>query len=661
MKKLISLRWFLVGMIVILIAIPLFIDSTFAYQEKAKDKQDMASNETRIFAKEIKIGIENQLLEIQTTMSQMTSDPDLLSMDPSRQAKFLEKVGHLLSSTQSMFVTDEFGKMTARNDGGALGNVADQEYFKIAMEGKAAISGSTISKETNQPTITIALPIVVDAKNIGIFATNLNLNWLERTIQDVKVGQVGFAYLTDQNGVLLAHPNYDDYVVKQVNVQTEPAVIAALQQQEATTSFRDSQGISYVGSYTPIMTYFPNVSWALVIQLPLSEIKAASHQVLIRDIQIGALLLLIASLLTYYISLKLVKPMDELVKVTSLVSQGDLTSRVNILTKFKEYQRLGHSVQDMVVKLRELIVNTQQNAKEVFGASEQLASGVQNIADGANQVATTMGELYSGNENQAQQVEKVANETEHLQSEIQAVSQKANDVNQLTNSLNQESRKSMERVAEASLQMDQIQEMARRSAEQVWSLHEKTKDIEKMTTLIMGISRQTNLLALNAAIEAARAGEHGKGFAVVADEVRKLAEQSNHASEEITLILSKIQRETTNTLESMNDSVQQAKLGTTTVRDILSSLEKINSSIGDIAHHTNEVAAVSDRMSEMTNQVSNAISNLAALSEQTAAATQEVTASVHTQSTVVVTLSESAEDLAKLAHSLDQAVIQFKI
>lgn len=660
-KRLVGLRFFMVTVIIALIIVPLSVLTVRNYLDDSDKTKDKFATQAALIANSLRSATESQLKEADGVMKALSTDADILSGDGNRQRALLEKVAKMNPSFELFYVTNTKGMQTARSSG-TNADRSDRDWFKTAIQGQYYFSGSYISKATNAPTVTIAMPLKdATGKLVGTLGGDLSLAYLQNLVKDVKLGQSGYVFMTDQKGIALAHPKFEEYVLKQLDVSKTHSVFEALKGNTDVSTWINSKGVEQFGAYTPVTTPVQGTRWTITVQLPKEELTATINQRVFQDILISLILALSAAIITFFVSIIFVNPVKKVMQTTKDVSSGDLTVLLTNTNGMKEFHQLNNSVNEMINKLKELLFTTQQNAQQVAEASAHLTQGSVSISEGANQIAATMQELSAGNENQTLQVETAATGVEKLRIEIQEINQKAGSVRSLTEALNDESKRSMDGVHQATRQMDSISEAARTSAEQINSLQNKSAQIEQMVSIITDIAQQTNLLALNAAIEAARAGEAGKGFAVVADEVRKLAEQSAGAADQITTVISEIRGETLLAVEAMNKGTAEAEKGTAVVRETLDSLERITTAIEDIVINTRDVASATERMYLSTEEVSGVVSNLAAISEESAAATEEVAASVTEQSATINELAKAAEELSALARQLDDTVKLFKL
>ncbi len=210
-------------------------------------------------------------------------------------------------------------------------------------------------------------------------------------------------------------------------------------------------------------------------------------------------------------------------------------------------------------------------------------------------------------------------------------------------------------------QMNSIYEKMKQSHTMVVGLDNKTNEITKLVNVIQEIAGQTNLLALNAAIEAARAGEHGKGFAVVADEVRKLAEQVGKSVAEITLIVKDIQHESKQVVQSLDDGYQSVEEGTAQIQTTGKTFNELKQKIDEIGTQIEAMSGSLYSVLDDTREISGAIEGIAAVAEESAAGVEEVSATAQQSSSSMEEVTKSAKQLEENAGELNTLIQQFKL
>ena len=244
-------------------------------------------------------------------------------------------------------------------------------------------------------------------------------------------------------------------------------------------------------------------------------------------------------------------------------------------------------------------------------------------------------------------VQRVAEATSTVAEESKATTKEANEGNE-----------SIQKVIQ---QMDKIHRSVDDTATVIQKLEERSKEIGQIIEVITDISDQTNLLSLNAAIEAARANEHGKGFAVVANEVKKLAEQSKESADQIASLIQEIQGDTAHAGMMMRKDINEVKLGISVVQETGEGFKRIQKSIDQVTSQIQEISAISEEMSASVEQVNTSMKQVDYVSKHTSANTQNVAASTEEQLASMEKITSSSSALSKMAEKLLRQIQQFKI
>ncbi|MGC8230881.1 methyl-accepting chemotaxis protein [Pseudobacillus badius] len=364
--------------------------------------------------------------------------------------------------------------------------------------------------------------------------------------------------------------------------------------------------------------------------------------------------------LGYFIARIIGGPLRRVVDVVSAVAQGDLSEQVEINRK-DEIGRLGNEINRMVDNLKDLVSSVKQNSEQVAAASEELSASAEQTSKATEQISTAVLQAADGTESQTRSVQEASQSINKMSHGIQQVSTASQSVSSAVDLTLDKAEEGKTSVQTAVGQMSRINETVHKLGTVIVELGEYSKKIGSITEVITGISEQTNLLALNAAIEAARAGESGKGFAVVANEVRKLAEQSSKSAQEISTLVTWIQKETSNAVLSMEEAKKEVDEGIEVVETAGGSFEHIYQSISNVASQAEKVSTAIEQVAVGSREIVRAVDSIVQVTEETAAGTQEVSAATEEQLASMEDISQSAFSLSRMAEELQEKVSTFKI
>ena len=356
------------------------------------------------------------------------------------------------------------------------------------------------------------------------------------------------------------------------------------------------------------------------------------QKVLIISIGVLAVAVAFSLLISFFMTKLITAPINKTIEIMEEISKGDLTKRVDVISH-DEIGEMGNHFNAFVEKLHQAIVHVARSSTDVSSAAttldsaaEQMATGVEEAAAQVNSVATASEEMSTTSSEIAQNCVMAAKSSE-----------KANNAAIAGEGIINETVNVMKRIN------DRVKE----SASIIKSLGARSDQIGEVVGLINDIADQTNLLALNAAIEAARAGEHGRGFAVVADEVRKLAERTTEATKEIGNTIEAMQGETRSAVSSMEEGVKEVEVGSVEAEKSGDALNDILKQINAATVEINQIAVASEQQTATTNEIANNI--------------QQISDVMHDTSQRIQDNASAASQLAGLAQDLQKLVGQFTV
>jgi methyl-accepting chemotaxis protein len=324
------------------------------------------------------------------------------------------------------------------------------------------------------------------------------------------------------------------------------------------------------------------------------------------------------SFATFVLVRSSLRPLDRIVEANNRIAAGDLTVSIDISSK-DEIGVLAASSRKVIENLRELLTEVSEASNGIATASSQLSSSADQIATGAEEVAAQTSTIATASEEMAATSNDIARNCSMAAESSQRSSSSAEDGSNV--------------VQKTITGMARIAEQVKQSAKTVESLGIRSEQIGTIVGTIEDIADQTNLLALNAAIEAARAGEQGRGFAVVADEVRALAERTTKATREIGEMIKAIQQETKTAVSAMESGVVEVEKGAESseksgvaLKEILSQIEEVSLQISQIATAAEEQTATTNEITKNVQQVTDVVHDTAKGATDTAAASSQLAA-----------------------------------
>ena len=535
--------------------------------------------------------------------------------------------------------------------GTAKGDMLRQPYFEydadydprerpwyidaIKNSGQTIITAPYISSSSGELVVTIAKQL--DDKS-GVFGIDVSIQTIVEIANAVSIGQQGFVSIVDETNHYISKPN--------VETGTE---VTEVYVKELT----NEGDVKNLGEYTVLYKENALTGWKLYGNAVNAEATAAARTALIATIFVVLICVGLSSILAYFTIRAILRPIRLLIEAATAISNGDLTKNIPAMRN-DEIGQLGQQFTTMQKSLVSLIEQVEDSSQNIQKAANSLSNNANETTSATELASTSVQQIAATLDSQMTANEQNVRTMDSMEQGITAIAANSQEIASLSQEALAIATVGTNSVQRTVSQMQSIAHSVTSADETVQALSTRITEIDSIVDVISAIANQTNLLALNASIEAARAGVHGQGFAVVAQEVGKLAESSQASAKQISDLIVSIQSDTTQSvhyMSSVKDNVQDGLAVTDETAQhftrIVSSLEQITPMIEHISSNTEELAAAAEQatasaseLSSQSQQNTAAVEEIAAITEQIHHSMQEIETATGSLQQMSVTLHD---------------------
>ncbi|WP_446897011.1 methyl-accepting chemotaxis protein [Clostridium sp. LBM24168] len=553
--------------------------------------------------------------------------------------------------------TDDYSK--AEND------YHSNDWYKLGMDINKDIAWSKpyIDPVTKVSMIT-ATANFVDSNNklLGVTTADMDLTTIQKNIEGIKIGDTGRVFLISNDGTYIAVDNKSKVMNKKIQEESNTSLVSigkSMISRKSGEGFYTDNGMSYLVYYASV----PNSNMILGIRISESELAEPINLLMIKAIIATCVLILLAVLITVPLIKKITKSLNDAVGHLKLISQGSLESEIpeKFLEMNDEVGDVSRALREMQESLKSMLLEMKDSFNRIKDYAGDLRHISGEMSDNSHGVSSSIQEIAKGTGGQSQNLVNLAGIVNEFEDAISTMVGEIKEIKDSSNGINDRANESNTKMQLVIQSIDKVNSITAGFKKNINGFTSSIGEINEITGLINNIAEQTNLLALNAAIEAARAGEAGKGFAVVADEIRKLAEQSKNSSGNIKNLIDDI----SNSMSTIVDTSEDMN------KEILGQVEIVNSAIDSYRDIIKKISIMISRIESINNSavkidsekedISNKVESVSAVAEEISASSQEIAASSEEMDRSSKTVEESAETLENMTNDMITHIDKFKL
>lgn len=693
-----SIRTKLIVYTLMLVILPFLFSNiaNYFYMSKSYEQELKQTNEavSNFIGSEVTSFIEKGY----SITEQLSMNSDVRGFVPEKQEEALLNAFDKNSYFDLLHIEDTTGMQTARTSG-EVGDRSGRWWFiKVAEEKTSFVSKSYYSVNGNVAVTTIAMPIYDSFQNyIGVMAADIKLDALQNIIDEYSKGSK-YAFIVDGEGAVIAHPDtnqvkelYNYVTMKktvlsmdsngnvildkdgnqvteesdiQVPEELQKIVSLALDGQTGSETYMNNEGVEVISAYSTVTLPGTSDSWAIITVEDKSDAFAFITNTTFFSMLfcIGAIILTI--ILVSIIAGRIASPIKKSSQYLSQIAGGDFSIEVDpkILASKDETGTIANGIQDMKNALKSLITSISKEALSIDNEVTGVITDMSQLNSEMESVSATTEELAASTEESAAASQEMTATSQEIERAAQNIADNSHKGTLAAKDISMRAEQTKKNVSDAQMKAAEVLSGTKEQLQKAILESKAVEQINILTESIMAITEQTNLLALNAAIEAARAGDAGKGFSVVAEEIRKLAEQSKSAVEKIQTITSKV----TLTVNNLSDSsTNLLNFVTTDVHNDYSNMLTVAEQYNTDAQFVDDLVkgfhVTAQELLEAIGNILEGIDGVAIAANESAEGTTDIASRVSVASIMTSDVTQKVQKAKESADILKQEVLKFKL